>query len=39
VYRAPRDREVLERPLGVRAVQAARRYGDLTEQVVLEPRV
>ena len=39
VHRAPGEREVLERPLGVRAVQAARRHGDLPEQVVLDAHV
>ena len=39
VHRAPGEREVLERPLGVRAVQAARRHGDLAEQVALDARL
>ncbi len=39
VYRLARQREVLERALGVRAVQALRRHGDLAEQVALDPRV
>ena len=33
------EREVLERALGVDAVQAARRHGDLAEQVVLDAHV
>ena len=39
VHRAPGEREVLERPLGVYAVQALRRHGDLAEQITLHAHV